>query len=146
MARPAEEKIAEAREIFGDDAVYLALEMVSMSDPDGAYTHLEDMGQFEASEALAFMYFWNCDNCLIAREGPGVWPGLFHFFCANKFSKFVPSNNHIMYTLNCSYYDREFQTIDELLNDIMISGMDPNYEILHNGRPTGEQAIDLIQF
>jgi len=57
MARPAEEKIAEAREIFGDDAVYLALEMVSMSDPDGAYTHLEDMGQFEASEALAFMYF-----------------------------------------------------------------------------------------
>lgn len=57
MARPAEEKIAEAIEVFGDDAVYLALEMVSMSDPDGAYTHLEDMGQFEASEALAFMYF-----------------------------------------------------------------------------------------
>lgn len=51
-----------------------------------------------------------------------------------------------MYTLNCSYYDKQFQTIDELLNDIMISGMDPNYEILHNGKPTGEQAIDLIQF
>jgi hypothetical protein len=51
-----------------------------------------------------------------------------------------------MYTLDCSYYSREFQTIDELLNDIMISGMDPNYEILLNGEPTGEQAIDLIQF
>jgi hypothetical protein len=51
-----------------------------------------------------------------------------------------------MYTLDCSYYSREFQTIDELLNDIMISGMDPNYEILRNGKPTGEQAIDLIQF
>ena len=51
-----------------------------------------------------------------------------------------------MYTLACSYYDKQFQTIDELLNDIMISMMDPNYEILHNGRPTGEQAIDLIQF
>lgn len=51
-----------------------------------------------------------------------------------------------MYTLDCSYYAKEFKTIDELLNDIIISGMDPNYEILHNGRKTGEQAIDLIQF
>lgn len=146
MNSPEPEKIAEAREEFGDDAVFLAMEIASMSDPDGAYSHLQDMGQFEASEALAFMYFWKCDNCLIAREGPGVWPGLFHFFYAGLFSKFALSNNHIMYTLDCSYYSREFQTIDELLNDIMISGMDPNYEILRNGKPTGEQAIDLIQF
>ena len=51
-----------------------------------------------------------------------------------------------MYTLNCNYYTREFSTVDELIQDIMISGMDPNYEIMFNGQPTGEQAIDLIQF
>jgi hypothetical protein len=57
MNSPEPEKIAEAREEFGDDAVFLAMEIASMSDPDGAYSHLQDMGQFEASEALAFMYF-----------------------------------------------------------------------------------------
>jgi hypothetical protein len=51
-----------------------------------------------------------------------------------------------MYTLDCNYYTREFSTVDELIQDIMISGMDPNYEIVFNGQPTGEQAIDLIQF
>jgi|TARA_R110000868_G_scaffold14617_2_gene67745 hypothetical protein len=51
-----------------------------------------------------------------------------------------------MYTLDCNYYTREFSTVDELIQDIMISGMDPNYEIMFNGQPTGEQAIDLIQF
>ena len=51
-----------------------------------------------------------------------------------------------MYTLDCSYYTRSFVTIDGLINDIMISGMDPNYPIMLNGEPTGEMAIDLIQF
>jgi hypothetical protein len=51
-----------------------------------------------------------------------------------------------MYTLDCNYYTREFSTVDELIQDIMISGMDPNYEIMYNGQPTGDQAIDLIQF
>ncbi len=51
-----------------------------------------------------------------------------------------------MYTLDCSYYTRSFVTIDELIDDVMISGMDPNYPILCNGEPTGEMAIDLIQF
>ena len=51
-----------------------------------------------------------------------------------------------MYTLDCIYYTREFSTVDELIQDIISSGMDPNYEILFNGQPTGEQAIDLIQF
>ena len=51
-----------------------------------------------------------------------------------------------MYTLDCIYYTREFSTVDELIQDIISSGMDPNYEILFNGEPTGEQAIDLIQF
>ena len=51
-----------------------------------------------------------------------------------------------MYSLDCSYYKKEFNTIDELINDITISGMDPNYEITHNGKPTGEMAIELIMF
>ena len=49
-----------------------------------------------------------------------------------------------MWTLDCSYYKKEFNTIDELLADITSSGMDPNYEILHNGKSTGETAWDYI--
>lgn len=51
-----------------------------------------------------------------------------------------------MYSLDCDYYTKEFSTIDELLGDIVLTGMDPNHEITHNGRPTGETAIDLIVF
>lgn len=51
-----------------------------------------------------------------------------------------------MYSLKCSYYSKEFKTIDELVNDVINSGMDPNYEITFKGRSTGEQVIDLIQY
>ncbi len=51
-----------------------------------------------------------------------------------------------MYSLNCDYYDREFETIDELVDDVISSGMDPNYEITRNGVTTGECLIDLMQF
>jgi hypothetical protein len=51
-----------------------------------------------------------------------------------------------MYSLKCDYYTKQFNTIDELIDDVMASGMDPNYEITHNGKGTGEQVIDLIQF
>jgi len=50
-----------------------------------------------------------------------------------------------MYSLKCNYYHKEFATIDELLRDVMDSGMDPNYEITHNGRATGETAWDLLE-
>ena len=50
-----------------------------------------------------------------------------------------------MYSLNCDYYQAEFRSIGELIAHIMISGMDPNYEITRNGKGTGEMAIDLIQ-
>ena len=49
-----------------------------------------------------------------------------------------------MYSLDCSYYDKSFNTIDELIQDIINSGMDPNYEITYNGKGTGEIAFDLI--
>lgn len=51
-----------------------------------------------------------------------------------------------MYSLNCDYYEKEFNTLNELVDDVMMSGMDPNYEITKNGKGTGEYVIDLIQF
>ena len=50
-----------------------------------------------------------------------------------------------MYGLNCDYYTKQFNTVDELIWDMMISGMDPNYEITRDGKGTGEQVSDLIQ-
>ena len=51
-----------------------------------------------------------------------------------------------MYSLDCTYYTKEFPSLDELLDDIQSSGMDPNYEITHDGVGTGENAIDLLAF
>lgn len=49
-----------------------------------------------------------------------------------------------MYSLKCSYYKKSFGTMQELLDDVMSSGMDPNYEITRDGRGIGETAWDLI--
>jgi len=49
-----------------------------------------------------------------------------------------------MYSLDCSYYDETFNSRDELINNIINSGMDPNYEITRNGEKTGEIAADLL--
>ena len=51
-----------------------------------------------------------------------------------------------MYSLKCSYYEAEFQTLGDLIAHIMISGMDPNYEITKNGKGIGEMAIDFVVF
>jgi len=50
-----------------------------------------------------------------------------------------------MYSLKCDYYTKQFDTLDKLFYDVMTSGMDPSYEITHNGKGTGEHLIDLIQ-
>ena len=49
-----------------------------------------------------------------------------------------------MYSLDCSYYEKEFNNVDDLINDVIVSGMDPNYEITWNGIGTGEIEIDFI--
>ena len=49
-----------------------------------------------------------------------------------------------MYSLKCKYYKKEFDSIDDLIDDVMYSGMDPNYEITWNGIPTTEMASDFI--
>ena len=54
-------------------------------------------------------------------------------------------NKKDMYSLNCNYYTKSFNTLDELLNDIIVSGMDPNYVVLKDGKSIGNEAIDLIQ-
>jgi|TARA_B100001093_G_scaffold511957_1_gene580878 hypothetical protein len=51
-----------------------------------------------------------------------------------------------MYSLDVSYFVEEFDTIEELINYVVQRGMDPNHEITRDGRPTGEQAIELMQF
>ena len=50
-----------------------------------------------------------------------------------------------MYSLDCSYYEKEFETLDALISDVTTSGMDPNYEVTRNGKGIGENAIDFIQ-
>ena len=50
------------------------------------------------------------------------------------------------YTIDCTYYTKSFNNIDDLLDDISMSGQDPNYEILLNGKKTGEQIIDSMTF
>ena len=42
--------------------------------------------------------------------------------------------------------NKSFNNVNELINDIIITGQDPNYNILLNGKQTGEQVIDLITF
>ena len=51
-----------------------------------------------------------------------------------------------MYSLKCDYFTQEFETLDELIDHVMSSGMDPNYEVTKNGRGIGEDASDFIVF
>ena len=59
---------------------------------------------------------------------------------------YVNQKNIIMYSLNCCYYGAEFKTLGDLIAHIMISGMDPNYEITKDGVGIGEEAINYIVF
>jgi len=53
----SQEKIEAAIEEFGGDVVSRALDFVYMSDPDGAYTTLEDHGMFEEAEVVSALFF-----------------------------------------------------------------------------------------
>ena len=52
-----QEAIDEAIKRWGQDAVYQAMEVVAMSDPDGAYTMFEDLGILDQAEVVEFLYF-----------------------------------------------------------------------------------------
>ena len=60
--------------------------------------------------------------------------------------RFIQTKINRMYSLKCSYYTKQFSSIDELINDVITSGMDPNYEVTFNGEGIGEEIIDHIQF
>lgn len=49
-----------------------------------------------------------------------------------------------MYSLDCNYYNKSFESINELIEDIQLNGVDPNYEVTYDGKGIGENAIDLI--
>ncbi len=49
-----------------------------------------------------------------------------------------------MYSLDCEYFNEEFKSIDDLLDHIFQTGMDPSYEITKNGKGIGEMASDLL--
>jgi hypothetical protein len=51
-----------------------------------------------------------------------------------------------MFSLKCSYYKKSFETIDDLVSDVVSSCMDPNYNITENGIDTGEELINFIIF
>ena len=48
-----------------------------------------------------------------------------------------------MYSLNCTYYTKEFKSINELIDDVIINGMDPSHEITFNNKETGEFISEL---
>jgi len=51
-----------------------------------------------------------------------------------------------MYSLDCDYYEKEFDTLDLLIEAIMESGMDPSFEVTKNGKGIGESARDFLSF
>lgn len=51
-----------------------------------------------------------------------------------------------MYSLDCNYYEAEFDTLQELIDNIIESGMDPNYEVTQNGVGVGSDAFVFMPF
>tara|TARA_R110002012_G_scaffold322078_1_gene554682 strand:- start:6347 stop:6499 length:153 start_codon:yes stop_codon:yes gene_type:complete len=49
-----------------------------------------------------------------------------------------------MFSLYCSHYNKQFSSIQKLVDDVLASGQDPNYAITRDGRPTGDLLIDYI--
>ena len=52
-----QEAIDEAIKIWGESTVYEAMEVVAMSDADGAHTMFQDVGQDDHAEVVEFLYF-----------------------------------------------------------------------------------------
>lgn len=49
------------------------------------------------------------------------------------------------WTLKCSY-NKTFPTLQLLVEDVINSGMDPNYKVVYNGKTTSDKIIDLILY
>jgi hypothetical protein len=76
--------------------------------------------------------------CYIKIETGRLWDneqGLRHTVYALQLNK-----------VECGYYSKEFNTVGELIDDVMSSGMDPNYYITKNGVNIGEMVSDYIVY
>ena len=57
-----------------------------------------------------------------------------------------------MYSLDCSYYDKSFDTIQQLVDSVISSGMDPSYEGRTHWKPKGghqftmEVTTDVVMY
>jgi hypothetical protein len=49
-----------------------------------------------------------------------------------------------MYSLECDYYTAKFQSLNDLIENVKMSGMDPSYEITYDGVGIGENAEDFL--
>ena len=49
-----------------------------------------------------------------------------------------------MWSLDCDYYDKSFETINQLIDDVLMNGVDPHHEVLHDGKSIGEWLDDFI--
>lgn len=49
-----------------------------------------------------------------------------------------------MYSLDCNYYHKTFESIHDLVQDVIRSGQDPSYQITEDGVPIGEEVTDFI--
>ena len=49
-----------------------------------------------------------------------------------------------MYSLDCEYFDNEYESLEELIEGVLGCGMDPSYQITFNGQMTGETLADLL--
>lgn len=58
----------------------------------------------------------------------------------------MEKNTTKAYSLDSTYYTKSFDSIDELIEDVIRSGMDPNLQVTKNGVGIGENAIDFITF
>lgn len=52
-----EEKLAQAREIYGSDIVSTVTQLVEVSDLDGAWSLFQAEEMWEHAECLEFLYF-----------------------------------------------------------------------------------------
>ena len=97
-----------------------------------------------------------CQTYFILSNSNAIWKPIYDDLMKDKLIEFNTSfisrllkcNINYKYKYYITLWDskREFITLDELIEAVMINGMDPNYEITRNGKPTGEMVIDLIQF
>ena len=110
---------------------------------------VKTVGKYDPRE-IFFLF----EEQLYTTEANTIYEFLMWVFKNNKtfgsgnyeevFKEFIKSTTK--YSLKCGYYKKSFPTIQKLIDDVIESGMDPNYYITCNGKATKEKAIDLIQF